>query len=79
MEPRQAHTTAIAILIQAEDAALDQFVGLRFPRLRRRSGGKTFIYRETYEQGRADGQQIVLHKGVAGQSSGQGLLLAENR
>lgn len=79
MVPREANGTAIAILIRAEDAALDQFVGLRFPRLRRRSGGKSFIYRETYEQGRVDGQQIVLHKGVADQGGGQGLLLAVNK
>lgn len=79
MVPREANGTEIAILIRAEDAALDQFVGLRFPRLRRRSGGKSFIYRETYEQGRVDGQQIVLHKGVADQGGGQGLLLAVNK
>ncbi|MBV5307141.1 MAG: DUF2786 domain-containing protein [Desulfobulbaceae bacterium] len=79
MVPRDGDGTAIAILIRAEDAALDQFVGLRFPRLRRRSEGKSFIYRETYEQGRVDGQQIVLHKGVADQGGGQGLLLAVNK
>jgi hypothetical protein len=79
MAPRTADSTAIALLIRAEDAALDTFVRKRFPRMRRRSGSKSFIHRETYEQGREDGQGIVLQKGVVDQGSGRGLMLAENR
>jgi hypothetical protein len=66
----------MAVLIQAEERALDRFVGMRFPRLRRRSGTGAMIYRETYELGRTDGGQIVLHKGVATQGREQGLLLS---
>ncbi len=62
-------------MIRAEERELDQFVGMRFPRLRRRSGSGAMIYRDTYEQGRTDGGQIVLHKGVADQGGEQGLLL----
>jgi hypothetical protein len=65
----------ITALITAEDRALDRFVGMRFPRLRRRSGSGAMIYRDTYEQGRTDGSQIVLHKGVADQGYERGLFL----
>jgi hypothetical protein len=68
----QKHLTA---LITAEDRALDRFVGMRFPRLRRRSGTGAMIYRETYEQGRTDGGQIVMHKGVSDCGREGGLLL----
>ncbi len=68
----QKHLTALVI---AEDRALDRFVGMRFPRLRRRSGTGAMIYRETYEQGRTDGSQIVMHKGVSERGREQGLLL----
>lgn len=67
--------TNMAVLIQTEDRALNQFVGMRFPRLRRRSGAGSMIFRETYEQGRTDGGQIIMHKGLAGQGCEQGLLL----
>ncbi len=68
----------MAVLIRAEERELDQFVGMRFPRLRRRSGSGAMIYRDTFEQGRTDGGQIVLHKGVADQGSEQGLLLTQS-
>lgn len=67
--------TGMAVLILAEERSLDRFVGMRFPRLRRRSGTGAMIYRETYELGRTDGGQIVLHKGVEEQGREQGLLL----
>ena len=75
-ETEGAAETNMAVLIQAEETALDRFVGMRFPRLRRRSGSGAMIYRDTYEQGKTDGGRIVLHKGVAEQKSEQGLLLA---
>ncbi|MBU4236567.1 MAG: SprT-like domain-containing protein [Proteobacteria bacterium] len=69
----------MAVLIQVEERALDRFVGMRFPRLRRRSATGAMIYRETYELGRKDGGKITLHKGVAEQNSEQGLLLSQGR
>ena len=75
-ETERAADTEMAVLIQAEETALDRFVGMRFPRLRRRSGTGAMIYRDTYELGRTDGGRIVLHKGVVEQGGGQGLLLA---
>ena len=78
-EKREAEGSAdtkMAVLIQTEERALDRFVGMRFPRLRRRSGSGAMIYRDTFELGRTDGGRIVLHKGVAEQRSEQGLLLA---
>ncbi|MDO8946602.1 MAG: DUF2786 domain-containing protein [Desulfocapsaceae bacterium] len=78
-EKRDADRSGVpgmAVLIQAEERALDRFVGMRFPRLRRRSGTGAMIYRETYELGRKDGGNITLHKGVAEQNSEQGLLLS---
>ncbi|MDP3696214.1 MAG: DUF2786 domain-containing protein [Desulfocapsaceae bacterium] len=78
-EKEGSATTNMAVLIQAEEKALDRFVGMRFPRLRRRSGSGAMIYRDTYELGRTDGGQIVLHKGVADQGGEQGLLLAHSK
>ncbi len=66
----------VTALIIAEDKALNQFVGQRFPRLRKRANTGAMIYRETYELGRTDGHQIVMHKGVADCGREQGLLLA---
>lgn len=67
--------TSLTVLIEAEAAALNRFVGRRFPGLRKRSGGRILIHGETYEQGRTDGRQIVLHKGVSGQGGQPGLLI----
>ena len=77
-ETKGSTDTNMVVLIQAEETALDQFVGMRFPRLRRRSGTGAMIYLDTYELGRTDGGRIVLHKGVAEQGSAQELLLAQN-
>lgn len=78
-EAERSGTPGMAVLIQAEERELDRFVGMRFPRLRRRSGTGAMIYRETYELGRTDGGQIVLHKGVTKQNSEQGLLLSQSK
>jgi len=71
--------TGLSLLIRTEEEALDRFVAMRFPHLRKRSGGRTMIYRETYEQGRTDGGQIVLHKGVTGHNHEQGLLIGQTQ
>lgn len=59
------------------DPDLDEFIGQRFPRLRtvRRAGGQ--INRSTYSHGAADGKNIILRQGVAGQDGNQGRLLTE--
>ncbi|MBU1647900.1 MAG: SprT-like domain-containing protein [Proteobacteria bacterium] len=75
-ETERSGAPGMALLIQAEERELDRFVGMRFPRLRRRSGTGAMIYRESYELGRTDGGQIVLHKGVTEQRGEQGLLLS---
>ena len=75
---RDGEQSNMTALIIAEDSALDRFVGMRFPRLRRRSGSGAMIYRETYELGRTDGEQIVMHKGVADCGHAQGLLLSQS-
>jgi hypothetical protein len=69
----------LSLLIRTEEEALDRFVAMRFPHLRKRSGGRTMIYRETYEQGRTDGGRIVLHKGVTDHNHEQGLLIEEKQ
>jgi hypothetical protein len=66
-------------LIRTEEEALDRFVGTRFPRLRKSARGRAMICRETYEQGRTDGGQIILHKGVTGHNHEQGLLIGERQ
>jgi len=75
---RDGEQQDVTALITAEDRVLDRFVGMRFPRLRKRSSAGAMIYRDTYELGRTDGKQIVMHKGVAEQNSEQGLLLSQN-
>ncbi len=73
--PRQTNATptmaglghedaAIKALIAAEDRALDQFVGMRFPQLRHHSTRSSLIYQKAYEQGCSDGKDLVMHKGV---------------
>ena len=71
--------TGLSLLIRTEEEALDRFVAMRFPYLRKRSGGRALIYRETYEQGRTDGGRIVLHKGVTGHNHEQGLLIGQTQ
>lgn len=68
---------AITALVLAENRALDHFIGTRFPRLRRRSGGGAIIFKDTYEQGRSDGKELVMHKGVTDKGHSRGLLLSE--
>lgn len=75
-ETRRGGEQDVTALIIAEDRDLNRFVGMRFPRLRRRSRAGAMIYRETYELGRTDGEQIVMHKGVADGGQTQGLLLS---
>jgi predicted SprT family Zn-dependent metalloprotease len=71
---RQANVTT---LVSTENKALEHFVGTRHPRLRKRSGKGAMIHRDTYEQGRTDGKQIIMPKGVAGKGQQQGLMLPE--
>lgn len=73
-----ADSKELAVLAAAEDKALGQFVDQRFPRLRKQSGSGARIYRDTFEQGRSDGEQIVLHHGINGQSSENGKQLAHH-
>lgn len=62
-------------LVVAADSLLNDFIALRFPKLRqgRRTGVR--INRSTYDHGSADGQRIVLNKGICGEDGNRGRLL----
>jgi len=78
---RQTPSTAVAAttsaLTVAADHGLDDFLALRYPRLRtvRRAGAR--INRSTYEHGTTDGHAIILRKGVGSQEGNQGRLLPQ--
>ncbi|MFN7146676.1 MAG: SprT-like domain-containing protein [Myxococcota bacterium] len=56
-------------LVWVGDPALDRYMGQRYPRVRHvKYGGKPRT--EAWEQGRAAGREIVLHKPVEGKASG---------
>lgn len=63
-------------LIVAADQGLGNFVGQRFPRLRKVQRPGAQINRSTYDHGATDGKNIVLRKGVGSQDGNQGRLLA---
>lgn len=54
-------------LIVAEEQRLAWFVGLCYPRLRRVSAKGAKVYGTTYNQGVAEGRQIILNEGLAGE------------
>ncbi len=55
-------------LVCTSDPGLDDFVGMRFPRLQRRktAGRGTKIYRSTFNEGQETGKKITLNKGLSG-------------
>ena len=73
----KAVAATISALTVAADHGLDDFLALRYPRLRtvRRAGAR--INRSTYEHGTTDGHNIVLRKGVGSQEGNRGRLLPQ--
>jgi hypothetical protein len=71
----QALAATTSALTVAADRRLDDFVALRYPRLRRRAHAGSRVNPTTYDHGRADGRNIVLNKGVTHQDGNQGRLL----
>lgn len=69
-----ACTSALAV---AADWQLDEFVALRYPRLRTRRHSGPRINPTTYDHGRVAGKAIVLNKGVGHQQGNRGHLLPE--
>lgn len=63
-------------LIVAEDERLNDYVAMRFPRLRTLSRSGPKIYKKTYNEGIETGQKITLHKGVCEQEGNRGNLLS---
>ncbi len=65
-------------LVRFNDPGLKKFVQSRFPRLTSvRSGGR--VLGEHYDSGRAQGERIVIHKGISTQGSGTRALLGPAR
>lgn len=69
----QATTSA---MIVAKDWCLADFIGQRFPRLRKVQRPAALINRTIYDHGASDGQNIVLRKGVGEQDGNLGKLLS---
>jgi len=55
-------------LVCKSDPGLDEFVGMRFPRLKRRktSGRGIKVYSNTFNEGQETGKKITLNKGLSG-------------
>jgi hypothetical protein len=64
-------------LVVAADQQLDEFLALRYPRLRTRRHSGPRVNPATYDHGCAAGKSIVLNKGVAHQDGNRGHLLPE--
>ncbi len=73
----RAAVACTSALVVAADQQLDEFLALRYPRLRTRRHGGSRINPATYDHGRAAGKSIVLNKGVGHQQGNRGHLLAE--
>lgn len=75
-EDREGDTT-ISSLVVAKDNCLTEFVGNRFPRLRKvtyRSAG--IFCGSTYSQGKKEGKKITIHKVMNQQDGNQGKLIS---
>ena len=69
--PADTTLPAVGVPAAGADPDLAHFISQHHPRLRttsRRTGSR--VYRSTYEQGRAEGRKIVLHKVVGGDAPG---------
>ena len=64
-------------LIVAQDERLNDYVGMRFPRLRKLSRRGPKIYKSTYNEGIETGKKITLHKGVTKKEGNRGNLLTQ--
>ncbi len=74
-DPDDSGTKTTSALICAEDKMLEQFKGMRFPRLYSyRSQGAT-IDPLTYQTGIRDGKRLNIHKGIKHEDGFQGRLL----
>ncbi|MEY4064106.1 MAG: hypothetical protein RIR26_314 [Pseudomonadota bacterium] len=74
----QASEASSTALMKFNDPGLRQFVSSRFPRLTSvRSGGR--VLGEHYDQGKAQGERIVIHKGISSNGGRSGALLGPSR
>jgi len=62
-------------LIRAGDPGLIRFYNHRYPRLRTLSYGGPAVYADTYQAGREEGRQLVIHKGMNHRGGNNGRLL----
>jgi hypothetical protein len=65
-------------LISIDDKKLDEFVSMKFPRLKKRkaSGRGVKVYRNTFNEGQETGKSIVLSKGISGENTQSGKFLS---
>jgi hypothetical protein len=69
-------STTISALVVAKDSGLAEFVGSRFPRLRKvRYQSSGLFCGSTYRQGKKEGKKITVHKVVQEQQGNLGKLI----
>ncbi|MCX6117574.1 MAG: DUF2786 domain-containing protein [Proteobacteria bacterium] len=61
-------------LLKIEQDELDTYIEKRFPRIRSKSRSSTRVIGGVFEQGKADGRKIVIHKGLTKKGGFLGLL-----
>jgi hypothetical protein len=71
----QGPPTSVTAIVAMKDYQLEGFVSFRYPRLTnfRRSGGG--YDSRLYEEGKAEGRRIVIHKGITSEDGNRGKLL----
>ena len=74
-EAGQKNRAMTSALICAGDPGLIRFCDMRYPRLRRRKHGPSRVYADSYAAGQHQGEQLVIHKGVAESHGNRGGLL----
>lgn len=72
---KQMKTLSAALM--SEDEGLRDYVGMRFPRLRKLSRRGPQIYKRTYDEGIETGKTITLHKGVSSKEGNKGNMITQ--
>ena len=71
----RSESSAKSEVVAVGDTALQRFIHSRYPRISRRSIGRTKIYRDAFDNGIQTGRTIVIHKGIAEAAGNNGNLL----
>lgn len=72
-ESKENYTRALVQI--TDDPYMNEYINLRFPRLRTRNSSSGRIFGDAFSHGKSDGKSIVLNKGVTNSHKGETLRL----